>query len=287
MGRWLSLFTKGIELNNSLTSNLIVANPCGTVKARYMVTDVEDYSYVASSSTSLNPYDPHTTLNTNNDQLSDSSYSSYEVISEEEYNSEDYHVPNHFSHETITQVTETLGTIDLLTCYNKFLFHYKLPPLHHPQTIHTFLYYLFQEFSSYYSPYYIKISILNKKDKDNNYVEAHIYLPNETCLLPNHFFPPFQDLLRWFRYVLLKSNTQTIYSPFPLNLSICTHNIRGFNKNLKQQVWEHYCLFNNLDIICLTETKLASNSLTLKPLKLHTTLIFNSVQIAQKLVPLL
>ncbi|CAG8817452.1 20570_t:CDS:1, partial [Dentiscutata erythropus] len=51
------------------------------------------------------------------------------------------------------------------------------------------------EFPSYYSPYYIRISILNKKDKDNNYEEAHIYLPNETYLLPNHFTLPFKIYL--------------------------------------------------------------------------------------------
>ena len=49
------IYLEGIELNNSLMSNLIVVNPYGTMQARYMVTDIEDYSYMASSSTSLNP----------------------------------------------------------------------------------------------------------------------------------------------------------------------------------------------------------------------------------------
>ena len=55
----------------------------------------------------------------------------------------------------------------------------------------------------------------------------------------------------------------------PLLLSISTHNVRGFNQDLKKQVWEQYCYANNLDIISLTETKLSQSNqyLTSKPFK--------------------
>src|SRR5260364_430447 len=46
----------------------------------------------------------------------------------------------------------------------------------------------------------------------------------------------------------------------PLFLAICTHNIRGLNQNLKTQVWEQFCLTNNLNIISLTETKLSKEA---------------------------
>jgi exonuclease III len=55
--------------------------------------------------------------------------------------------------------------------------------------------------------------------------------------------------------------------PNPLTLSICTHNVRGLNQDLKKQVWEQYCLENNLNIISLTETKLSNEYLTTKPHK--------------------
>ena len=55
----------------------------------------------------------------------------------------------------------------------------------------------------------------------------------------------------------------------PLTLSICTHNVRGLNQDLKKQVWEQYCLDNNLNIISLTETKLSQSNqyLTSKPFR--------------------
>ena len=235
-----------------------------------MVNAIEDTSLVESFSTSLASYNLHTIFPTNNiAQLTSTTTS----------NDEDKQLfissilncqlePDLPRLETITQITENLGTIDPTTCYNKFLFHHKLPPLEHPQTIFTFLKYLRDDFPLYYSPSYIRISILNKKDTNNYYEEAHIYLPNEPYPLPNHFTPPFQDLLRWFRYTPLKTSSPSPYDSthYPLNLSICTHNIRGFNQKSKQQVWEDYCLANNLDIISLTETKLAFSSFYSKPL---------------------
>ena len=55
----------------------------------------------------------------------------------------------------------------------------------------------------------------------------------------------------------------------PLALSICTHNVRGFNQDLKKQVWEQYCLEHQIQIIGLTETRLSSSNkyLTSKPFK--------------------
>jgi len=45
-----------------------------------------------------------------------------------------------------------------------------------------------------------------------------------------------------------------------LSLALCTHNVRGLNEDLKQQIWEDYCLSNNLNIISITETKIAANN---------------------------
>jgi endonuclease/exonuclease/phosphatase family metal-dependent hydrolase len=36
--------------------------------------------------------------------------------------------------------------------------------------------------------------------------------------------------------------------------------VRGFNEELKQQIWEDYCLSNKLDIISITETKIAADN---------------------------
>src|ERR1041384_5921383 len=258
------IYPEELDKNSPLMSNLSVASSCRTVRARYTVNAVEDISLVELFPTSLASYDPHTISPTNNIA---------QLISTTTSEDEDEQLfissilncqlePDLPHLETITQITENLGTIDPTTCYNKFLFYYKLPPLEHPQTIFTLLKYLRDDFSLYYSPSYIRISILNKKDTNDYYEEAHIYLPNKPYPLPNHFTPPFQDLLRWFRYTPLKTSSPSLYDSthYPLNLSICTHNIRGFNQKSKQQGWEDYCLANNLDIISLTETKLAYSS---------------------------
>ena len=49
-----------------------------------------------------------------------------------------------------------------------------------------------------------------------------------------------------------------------LTLSICTHNVQGFNNNTKKEAWEYYCLQQNLDIISITETKLSSETIRYK-----------------------
>ena len=82
------------------------------------------------------------------------------------------------------------GHIQLNTCYNKFLSYNHLPLLSHPQTIRSFLHYIY---SFDYSPdnlcdYTLTISI------KNDYSEAHIYLLFEPKPLPNHFIIPIQAI---------------------------------------------------------------------------------------------
>ena len=272
------IYPEDPDNDGPLTLNLRASEPCGAVQAGHTVIAVEDISHVVSSPTSLASYEPQPISLPQNiiDQPPTNFNSDNELLPDSDLDNNSLHSLDDPQLETITQITEDLGLIDPLTCYNKFLFYHRLPPLEHPQTIFTFLQYIRHDFPSYYSPDLIKISILNIKDHNHDYIEAHIYLPHETYPLPNHFIPPFSHLLNWFRYVPLKSKSsspipQKSYQhpglPSPLNLSICTHNIRGFNQDLKRQVWEHYCLSNNLDIICLTETKLANNHLTSKSLK--------------------
>ena len=153
------------------------------------------------------------------------------------------------------------NSCDPSTCYNKFLLYFNLPLLPSPQTINSFLLHLIKH--SLWNNLQGQLIISIKSD----YSEAHIYTPHEPCPLPDHTIIPYQSAIFANPHIPLKSQSPHPTSPSPLNLSICTHNIRGFNQNLKQQIWEHYCLSNNLDIICLSETKLANSSLTLKPLK--------------------
>src|ERR1041384_7163092 len=53
----------------------------------------------------------------------------------------------------------------------------------------------------------------------------------------------------------------------PLTLSICTHNVQGLKTNTKKEAWEHYCLQQDLDIVCISETKLSDKTITQKRLK--------------------
>src|ERR1700752_4751344 len=92
------------------------------------------------------------------------------------------------------------------TCFNKFLFYYKLQLLSSLQTLASFLLYIQTNYSYLYSEHFIQISIKQNGNDNNN--EAHIYLPNETTLLPNYFFSPFKDLLAYSN-ILLKSDYTT------------------------------------------------------------------------------
>src|ERR1043165_7259877 len=46
------------------------------------------------------------------------------------------------------------------------------------------------------------------------------------------------------------------------HLTIATHNIQGYNATTKRQLWLDYCISQQLDIISLTETKLAHSQYT-------------------------
>ena len=46
------------------------------------------------------------------------------------------------------------------------------------------------------------------------------------------------------------------------HLTIATHNIQGYNTTTKRQLWLDYCISQQLDIISLTETKLAHSQYT-------------------------
>ena len=46
---------------------------------------------------------------------------------------------------------------------------------------------------------------------------------------------------------------------YQTSLVIATHNIQGMNDKVKFQQWIEFCNTNNLDIISITETKLAQS----------------------------
>ena len=98
----------------------------------------------------------------------------------------------------------SLDSYDLNTCYNKYLLYYKLPLLKEPQTIQSFYLHL-----DNHASYLKKLAIISlTKDKK----EAHIYLPHDTVLLPNHTFP-----LSWDTYdISLKSYTNSTPTPIPI-----------------------------------------------------------------------
>jgi exonuclease III len=192
---------------------------------------------------------------------------------------------------------------DTNICYNKFLSYYQLLLLPYPQTIETFLSHLDQNQFKLYNTVIISIK--------DNYSEAHVYIPNQTTLLNNHFFIQSFEYKRFLQFPLksfsryttpnidlsllfpstalspsettldetsnqeaqaLNNNHISSYpgSPSnlqakppthkPLNLGICTHNVRGYNTDLKRQVWEDFCLTHGINIISITETKIAENN---------------------------
>ena len=89
-------------------------------------------------------------------------------------------------HDDTFIATEHFGSIQLHTCYNKFLAYNHLSLLLHLQTIISFSWHI-DDFD--YSPnnaygYILTISI------KNNYSEAHVYLLSEPKPLSNHFILP-------------------------------------------------------------------------------------------------
>ncbi|RIB00354.1 hypothetical protein C2G38_2234604 [Gigaspora rosea] len=51
----------------------------------------------------------------------------------------------------------------------------------------------------------------------------------------------------------------SISSQSTLNLNIATYNAQGYNAPLKRQLWEEFCLSNNIQICSITKTKLAES----------------------------
>ena len=54
-------------------------------------------------------------------------------------------------------------------------------------------------------------------------------------------------------------DNNTNNNPLSNNLKIITHNVRGINNDLKRHLWLEYCNKQNIDIISITETKLAES----------------------------
>src|ERR1051325_12203486 len=45
-----------------------------------------------------------------------------------------------------------------------------------------------------------------------------------------------------------------------LNLTIATHNVRGFNVASKRQIWQDYCTNHDISIASITETKISNKT---------------------------
>ena len=82
----------------------------------------------------------------------------------------------------------SLNSYDLNTCYNKFLQYYYLPLLPSQPTIKTFFQHL-QQIN--YTHLLNTSTIILKTDK----TEAHIYLPHELTILPDHYIPSTNNCL--------------------------------------------------------------------------------------------
>ena len=100
-------------------------------------------------------------------------------------------------------LSNLLDLYDPNTCYNKFLSFHKLQLLPSPQTLASFIQFIKSNYPNFFSDQYIKISIKTKTKQ--NPEEAHIYLPHETSLLPNHSLLPFKNLAN-FSNTPLKSD---------------------------------------------------------------------------------
>src|SRR5260363_387208 len=99
-----------------------------------------------------------------------------------------------------------LDLYDPTICYNKFLSYYKLQLLPSPQTIAFFTQFIKSNYPTFFSEQYINLSVQIKNKYNTE--EAHIYLPHETSLLPNHSPLPFKNLIN-FLNIPLKSNYPT------------------------------------------------------------------------------
>ena len=156
---------------------------------------------------------------------------------------------------TLGSITTSLNSFDPNICYNLFLHKYNIPLLHHSQTLYTFIQYL--QHHNFTKPF--KVSI------NPTYTETHVYTNYNDILLSNHILLTHHQYSTYYQLPLKSfsncSTNNSLSKPTnQLSLSLCTHNVRGFNEDLKQQIWEDYCLSNNLNIISITETKIAANN---------------------------
>jgi ribonuclease HI/endonuclease/exonuclease/phosphatase family metal-dependent hydrolase len=164
--------------------------------------------------------------------------------------------------------------IPLILCYNKFLEFHNLPliSLNNP-TLYSFLLHIIK----YSSDLKFKISV------DIQQTETHIYnniedpiLPQHKIILPSDYYTYYHLPIRSNNLhthinnnLFLENNISSSPSPTPpyqshnnsntLTLNIATHNVQGYNTLTKRQLWEEYCLENNLHITSITETKIALN----------------------------
>jgi endonuclease/exonuclease/phosphatase family metal-dependent hydrolase len=140
-----------------------------------------------------------------------------------------------------------------LTCFNKFLINNQLPTLSPNQTLQTFLTHLYK--NSFYKSF--KISYNNTNS------ETHVYENTKLDILPNHTLLLPQQYHKYYNSPIKSEITTTHDTPsniHDLNLTIATHNVRGFNNLTKRETWESYCLNHNISIASLTETKISNNS---------------------------
>src|SRR5260363_150242 len=101
---------------------------------------------------------------------------------------------------------------DPTTCYNKFLYYYRLQALLFPQTVGTFLQYILEYYLMFYSNQYIKISVKPQPQIDYFLTEVHIYLPYEN-LVPGHFIISSFGELPTFCNIELKSSNNNFQIP--------------------------------------------------------------------------
>jgi hypothetical protein len=174
--------------------------------------------------------------------------------------------------------TTSLILYDLHTCFNKFLLYYNLLLLPHSQTIQTLIQHI-DKHNNNKTVSSITFSV------NSSYNETHIYLPNDTLLSDHIIIAPY--FLPLFYKLPLRSNpsssTPTLSDPFSndhyptpidynstlhspnssshhLNLTIATHNVRGFNDLTKREAWQDYCLNNDISIASITETKISDKT---------------------------
>ena len=153
------------------------------------------------------------------------------------------------------------------TCYNKFLSHYKLQLLPSPQTLASFIQFIKLNYPEFFSEQYIKISIQTKSKQ--NPEEAHIYLPHETSLIPNHSWLSFKNLTN-FQNIPLKSN-------YPISTNIPS--LQTCELSLNQS--SNYSLLNSSSIseyasISIKIASLNINGLTQPNKKLSISEILNN-----------